>query len=152
MTLSGIPAVFRLKRNFLRTAVSNLSLPKVLSAFLIAVLPVAGSGCSKSSWQARYDLVQAENAVMKAYALRVKGEVVSEERLRYYRRACTYFMKAYRTRPGEFTLSRIESAAESCLRVKDQEAREIFQAFEERYVREHPTETEYGDAAPLTLE
>lgn len=152
MTLSGIPAVFRSKKNFLRTAVSDPSLPRVLSAFLIAALGVAGPGCSKSSWQARYDLVKAENAVMKAYALRIKGEAASEERLRYYREACTHFMKAYRAHSEEFTLSRIESAAESCLRVNDEEAKETFQAFEERYIREHPTEAEYGDAAPMTLE
>lgn len=152
MTLSGIPVIFRLKKNFLRTVVSNFSLPRLLSAFLIAVLPAAGSGCSKSSWQARYYLVKAENAVMKAYALRIKGEAATEERLRHYREACTYFMKAYRTHSDEFTLSRIESAAESCLRVNDEETKETFQAFEQRYVRDHPTETEYGDAAPLTLE
>ena len=40
MTLSGIPAVFHSKKNFLRTAVSNLSLPGVLSAFFVAALGV----------------------------------------------------------------------------------------------------------------
>ena len=91
--------------------------------------------------------MQAENAYEKAYALRVK-KIPYEERLRYYREACSNFSKAHESDPRSFSLSRIETAADSCMRVEDSEAEEKFRAFGEKYAREHPTEVEFGDAFP----
>lgn len=91
-------------------------------------------------------VVKAENAASKAYALRVKGQISHEERLRHYKTACENFYEAYREDPRVFTLSRIEVAADACLRVRDQERVGLFEIFREEYIREHPTETEYGDA------
>lgn len=109
------------------------------------------AGCSRESWQAKIYIVKAENASMKGYALRIK-KVPSEERLKYYRVSCAYFLKAYDLAPSIFTLQRIEMAADACLRVKDYDGEAIFQAFAEKYVAEHPTESEYGDAVPISLE
>ena len=94
-------------------------------------------------------MFQAEEAHTKAYTLRLKKEVSYEERLKYYRRACEFFLKAYRYSDHTFTLNRIESAAEACLRVGDREAEQKFRQFEEKYIKAHPNEVEYGDAGPF---
>ncbi|MBI4115335.1 MAG: hypothetical protein HY447_02035 [Candidatus Omnitrophica bacterium] len=104
-------------------------------------------GCSGRDWLAKFYLVKAEDLHLKAYSLRLK-KVPYEERLKYYRQACGYFQKAYRLNPRAFTLFRIESAAESCLRVKNTEGEEEFKRFLEDYAKAHPTEVEYGDAFP----
>lgn len=118
---------------------------------MLATLLLAGvflSGCSSDAWLAQYHMVRAENAHSKAYELRLR-KVPYEERLKLYGKACREFARAYRYQPAAFTLLRIEIAIESCVRVEDRENQERFEAFAERYVQEHPTETEYGDAFPM---
>lgn len=94
-------------------------------------------------------MFRAEEAFSKAYLLRLKKGTTYEERLKLYARACNLFLKAYRYSDRTFTLNRIGSAAESCLRVGDYEAEEKFREFEQRYIKAHPNEAEYGDAVPL---
>jgi len=94
-------------------------------------------------------MFKAEGAFSKAYTLRLKKEVSYDERLKYYRRACDYFLKAHRSSDRSFTLNRIGLAAESCMRVGDLEAEEEFRQFEERYIKVHPQEAKYGDAVPF---
>jgi len=120
------------------------SYPKKI--FLALLVLFAFSGCSKSGWRAKVHVVKAENAASKAYALRVKGRISYEERLKYYKTACENFHEAYREDPRVFTLLRIEIAADACLRVRDQEKVDLFEILRDEYIREHPTETEYGDA------
>jgi len=98
-------------------------------------------------------MVKAEEAFSKAYALRVKKEVPYEERLKYYRRACDHFYKAYQYDKQTFTLNRIASATEACLRIEDFEKEREFAQFEEDYIKTHPDEVKYGDAgAFMSLE
>lgn len=104
-------------------------------------------GCSKTDWLAKFYVVKAENAYSKGYVIRLK-KVPYEERLKYYRAACSYFLKAYHLNPDVFTLERIGAARESCMRVKDAPSEEEFIRFEEKYAKGHPTEAEYGDSVP----
>ena len=62
--------------------------------------------------------------------------------------ACDNFVKAYDRNPRTFTLFRIETALESCMRVNHDEGRQIFEEFREKYIKEHPAEAEYGDFMP----
>ena len=105
-------------------------------------------GCSGPRWLAKIYMVRAENAFSKAYALRVAKQVSYEERLKYYREACGNFLKAYRTDPGIFTLYRIETATDSCLRIDDRGGVSLFRKFEEEYAQKHPKEVKYGDVGP----
>ncbi len=114
---------------------------------LVIFVGLVVSGCSGETWVAQFHMVKAENAHTRAYELRIK-KVHYEERLKLYRKACEEFVKAYEFNRETFTLSRIELAIESCMRVEDRKNEERFQAFAESYVRQHPTETEYGDAFP----
>ena len=121
--------------------------------FFVLFLSLAGAGCSGKGWLARIFMVKAEQAFTKAYAMRIKREISYEERLKHYRTACDYFYKAFRYEPQIFTLSRIGSAAESCLRIEDFEREKEFREFEEEYARAHPDEVTYGDAwAFMSLE
>jgi len=106
-------------------------------------------GCSKQDWLSKIYLFRAEEAYTKAYVLRLEKAASYEERLRYYRKACEFFLKAYDHSHRAFTLSRIDSAAESCMRVGNYEAEEKFREFEERYIQAHPKEVKYGDAVPF---
>lgn len=106
-------------------------------------------GCSAQSWLAQITMVQAEETYSKAYAMRVKKDVPYEKRLEFYRKACDEFSKAYDYDKNIFTLTRIESAIDACSRVNNEEKEAFFRAFEEKYIHEHPTEVEYGDAVPL---
>ena len=72
-----------------------------------------------------------------------------EERLKCYRKACDFFLKAYQHSDRTFTLNRIDSAAESCMRVGNYKTEKKFRQFEEKYIKAHPTEVEYGDAVPF---
>lgn len=94
-------------------------------------------------------MFRAEEAHFKAYALRLKKGVSYEERLKHYRKACDLFLKAYRYSDRTFTLNRIDSAAESCMRIGNYEAEKKFREFEESYIKAHPNEVEYGDAVPF---
>jgi len=125
-----------------------------LRSFLVALTFLSLTlGCSKQGWLARIYMVKAEEAFTKGYALRVRKDVPSEERLRYFRRACEFFSKAYRIDPDVFTLNRITSAVDACLRVEDFEKEDIFRRLEEEYVRAHPDEAKYGEAgAFMSLE
>ena len=116
--------------------------------FGLVLLSLTIAGCSVRAWIGQMYMVRAEEAYAKAYALRVQRNVPYEKRLKLYRAACNHFVKAYRHDTGIFTLSRIESAAEACMRVKDEENETEFRAFAEKYIKEHPTEVEYGDAFP----
>ena len=91
-------------------------------------------------------MVKAEEAVAKAYGLRTQKGVAYDQRLKYYRVACEQFSKAYRSDKNSFTLNRIQSASESCLRIENYEQEKLFQDFEEEYVKAHPDEVKYGDA------
>jgi len=104
------------------------------------------AGCSKSSWIAKFYVVRAENAFTKAHALRVKPDFPPQKRLEYFRSACRDFRKAYAVDPRVFTLARIETAFDTCLRVEDRESVALFRNFQEEYTKAHPTEAEYGDA------
>lgn len=92
-------------------------------------------------------LIKAESAYEKAGVLR-HARAPYDNRLEHYRIACDEFSRAYRINKKVFTLYRIECAEDACWRIKDVEARELFQEFGEEYGKEHPTEVEYGDAAP----
>lgn len=96
-------------------------------------------------------MFKAENAFDKAHKLRVK-KIPYATRLKYYKDACDWFWAAYQRDPKIFTLYRIESAVEACLRVENKEAEKVFRAFEEKYAQEHPVEVEYGDAFPMSIE
>ena len=117
----------------------------ILHLFVITAFFV--SGCSREDWTARFYMMKAENAYTKAGELKLK-RAPYETRLQYYRDACENFLKAYHSQESIFTLYRIESAADACWRIKDSTNRELFHQFQERYEKEHPTETEYGDVAP----
>jgi len=93
-------------------------------------------------------MLKAEDAYSHAYALKYK-EQKKEERLERYSEACEYFWRVYQHDPDLFTLNRIQSAAESCMWVKDFASAEKFRLFEELYIKRHPTEAEYGDAVPI---
>ena len=94
-------------------------------------------------------MFRAEEAFSKAYLLRRQKGATYEERLKLYARACNLFLKAHQYSDRTFTLNRIASAAESCMRVGNYEAEERFREFEESYIKVHPNEAEYGDAVPL---
>lgn len=106
-------------------------------------------GCSKQDWLSRAYVFRAEEAFSKAYTMRLKKGVSYHDRLRYYRKACEFFLKAYEHSDRTFTLNRIDAAAEACMRVEDYETEKKFRAFGESYIKAHPTETEYGDAVPI---
>lgn len=118
---------------------SQIFLPALLLILLLL-------GCSKQGWLAKIYMVKAEEAYSKAHALRVKKEIPYRKRLNLYREACNNFSKAYQIDLNAFTLNRIVSAAESCLRVEDFKKERLFKEFEEEYIRSHPDETKYGEA------
>ncbi len=104
-------------------------------------------GCSEQAWFAKIYMVRAEDAYAKAHAMRTnKSDAFYQQRLKEYRKACDYFSKAYQINRNTFTLSRIEEAMETCLRVEDSKNEQTFREFEEEYVRTHPDEAKYGDA------
>lgn len=107
-------------------------------------------GCSRDYLLANIYMFKAEGFYQQAYQLKIK-KVPYEDRLSRYREACSYFLKAYELAPRIFTLNRIQTAADSCWRVEDQEAREKFLAFEEQYVKKHPQEYEYGEAGIVNI-
>ena len=118
--------------------------PLTLAIFLSALV---FAGCSKTNWLAQFYAFRAEQAFSKAYALRTKRkEIPYTKRLRLYRTACDYFWRAFEVDKRSFTLNRIDSAAESCLRVEEPGREKAFRQFEEDYIRKHPDEAEYGDA------
>ena len=119
---------------------------KIFLALLLTFLFV---GCSVPTWLAKIYMVKAENAFSEGYALRIKKNIPYEERLKYYHVACDNFLKAYRFNPSIFTLYRIELAADSCLRVENQDGVELFRKFEEEYAKKHPKEVKYGDVGPF---
>ena len=121
---------------------------KVISTLLLVLLTL---GCSGRDWLAKIYMVKAENAHARAYELRI-NKALQEERQTLYEKACSYFSKAHQANPGVFTLVRIEAAVDSCTRVHDAEDEEKFRQFQDRYIREHPTEAKYGDAFPMQLE
>jgi len=115
---------------------------------LILIVSVLASGCSKEYFLAKYYLIQAEDAYVKAYELRVKPEQ-AEQRMGEYRKAHDNFLKAYHLNKSIFNLIKIDQAHDTCLRLEDKEGADLFQKFAEEYAKEHPTEAEYGDATPL---
>ena len=114
--------------------------------FVVSFIFLAACGCSEKGWDARLHMVKAEEAVAKAYGLRTQKGVAYGQRLKYYRIACEQFSKAYRSDKNSFTLNRIQSASESCLRIENYEQEKLFRDFEEEYVKAHPDEVKYGDA------
>ncbi len=110
-------------------------------------------GCSKEQLEGKFDIYRAEDLFFKADYTLKNQKVSFEKRRTYYEEACRYFARAYEVDPKLFTLSRIESAAESCLAVEDFVNVEKFNAFYDQYVREHPMEFEYGgEIAAMPLE
>lgn len=120
--------------------------------FLLAALALAG--CSGTQWVSRFYVFRAEQTFAEAYALRTKDrEAYRSERLRLYRTACDYFWKALQLDRNVFTLNRIESAADACLRIGDFERERVLREFEGEYTQTHPDEAEYGDSgAYMALE
>ncbi len=117
---------------------------KIFSAILLIFLCC---GCSRESWLAKFHIVRAEEKFTKASEMRSRKDQ-QERRLKIYRESCDHFLKAYRIDPAVFTLYRIEIAYQACRWVDDSESSETFRAFEEEYAKQHPTETEFGDAMP----
>ncbi len=115
----------------------------------LIILSLAVSACTPQHVQARFYLVKADDAYTKAYNLRVRKDVTSEERNKYYVIAREYFLKAYRKDPSVFTLGQIDKAVDACLRLEDQENVKLFEDFAQQYAKKHPTEAEYGDATLL---
>jgi len=123
-----------------RAGLRSLTLAVFLSAWVL-------TGCSATNWLAQFYAFQGEQAFAKAYALRTqRKEIPYAKRLRFYRIACDDFWKAFEVDKRSFTLNRVESAAESCLRVEEPEREKALRQFEEDYIRKHPDEAEYGDA------
>ncbi len=117
------------------------------SLVLFFILAAALTGCSGTNWLAHSYIFKAEQAFAKAYALRIKRkEVPYAQRLGLYQTACDYFWKAYEINKLVFTLSRIEAAAESCLRIENFEREKALQSFQAQYEATHPDEAKYGDA------
>ncbi len=119
---------------------------KKLTALLLLTFVLIG--CTNPHWLAKIYMLKAENAFSKGYALRIHTKISSEARLKYYRGACADFKKAFHYDPTIFTLYRLESAADSCLRIEDFEGVTAFRKFEEEYARKHPKEVKYGDVGP----
>lgn len=105
-------------------------------------------GCTDPHWLAKVYMLKAENAFSKAYMMRVDKKISYDVRLKYYQGACSDFKKAFHYDPDIFTLYRIETAADSCLRMEDFEGVEVFRKFEEEYSKKHPREVKYGDVGP----
>jgi len=116
--------------------------------FALIFLMLIISGCSKNDWMAKYYLFQAENAFNKAYSLRVKTGAETD-RANHYRKAHDYFLKAYSIGPKFFTLTKIEQAYDTCLRLEDQPSAELFRQFGDEYAAAHPKEVEYGDVTGM---
>ena len=110
----------------------------------LAALAMAAAGCSKPFWTARFYMLKAEDRMSKAAMLKSQ-KIPYEGRIPYYREACLYFLRAYRSDPGIFTLGRIREAGDSCWRSGNGEGQAEFTRFEEKYAKQHPKEYEYGD-------
>lgn len=108
-------------------------------------------GCSKRNWTAKIYVVMAENKMDSAQQLKAK-KVPYEERMKYYRKACNHFSRAYESDRTVFTLNRIEAAVDACWRAQESDKEETFKAFELQYAKEHPREYEYGDAGVNMIE
>lgn len=119
------------------------------AAFLLALFSFSAAGCSGEHLSASWTIFNADNQFFKAAVTLKSRHASDEERNKFYRLACDNFKKAYSIDKSVFTLSRIWSASESCLRLDDREWSERFNHFAEEYAREHPTEAEYGDAVPM---
>lgn len=119
---------------------------KKIAALLLIGFLIAG--CSKDDWMAKYYLFQAENAFSKAYSLRTKPGAEAD-RARHYQMAHDYFLKAYSIGPKFFTLTKIEQAYDTCLRLEDQTNAELFRQFGDEYAAAHPKEVEYGDVTGM---
>ena len=108
------------------------------------------SACSSQHLLAKYYLFRADEIFYKAnYTLREAHKVSFKSREKYFGEACGYFKKAYQQDPAVFTLSRIESADQACLVIKDYEWVEKFRTFQDEYIKKHPMEYEYGEAGSL---
>ena len=109
------------------------------------------SACSPKDWIARIYIVRAEGEVDRASELKSK-KIPFEKRTEFYSRACGFFMKAYLKDPGIFTLTRIETAADSCWKAGKIQEEEVFKLFAEDYIQKHPQEYEYGDSGAAMME
>lgn len=116
-----------------------------MKRIVLVIFALLMTGCMKSSWVAKYYMVKAENSYERAHEIRAKKEL-NEKRKKLYHDACKYFAKAYQFDPKLFTLNRLYSASDACLRVGDSEEARQFRKIEEEYVRTHPKEAEYGEA------
>ena len=122
---------------------------KFLLCFLSVILL---TGCSREYFLGKYYIAKAESAFDTAYALRVNKSAESK-RMEYYQKAHEYFLKAYHMSPKVFTLTLIEQATDTCVRVDDSEGAETFRRFSEDYILKHPQEAEYGYAtSPVDME
>lgn len=70
------------------------------------------------------------------------------KRMQLYASACEQFVIAFQADPTVFTLIRIDNAIMACAWAENHQAKELMRNFEADYIREHPTEAEYGDAMP----
>lgn len=113
-------------------------------AFLAACLTLL-SGCTPNNWIAKFYIFQAESRVDEAGNLK-SHKIPFEKRISFYAQACDYFAKAYERNPEVFTLSRIETAADSCWKANQPNQEDLFRQFEEVYIKNHPQEFEYGDS------
>lgn len=134
---------------FRSLALVRRGFPAVNTVLLLVILTFTVSGCSKNDWIAKILMLKAENAYQRGSELRLK-KVTYEERLAQYKDACDNFKKAYEYNPRVFTLNRIESAADSCSRVGDYDGENGFREYAAKYTKEHPKETSYGDAFPMS--
>ncbi len=90
------------------------------------------AGCGKSYWLSKYYVYLAEQINYKAHVLRTKPNAL-EERKRYHKKACDYFLKAYHINVAPFNFVRCEYAAQSCDWADDVESAKKFRTLQENY-------------------
>ena len=93
--------------------------------FILGLLALFVAGCSRQHLAAKIYIYQGEQNHYKAYQLKVKKNA-TEERKKYYRKACDQFVKAYDLEPPLFNFYQASYAYESCKWVDDNENAEKF--------------------------
>lgn len=101
-------------------------------------------GCSGSPL-AVYDLYKADSLFDRIEGIMRREKKMSfDQRVPYYRQACSLYGKAFFRDRRVFKLDDIENAAHACDAGGLEDERDKYLAFEEEYIREHPKEAEYG--------
>ena len=101
------------------------------------------TGCGRNFWLAKYYVYVAEQHNYKAHVLRTKKEAQAEM-LKYQRKSCECFKKAYALDKSVFNFVRCEYASQSCDWVGDMEGAQFFRTVQQNY-----QEPEEMEPAPL---